>query len=122
VRTIYLNLTDSNGKDILSRHLNVSQVVTKDFPDLQLHSGLDVIAGLLYVSLSSGGKDFIAFLRKGQLCEVHWAGRQKEGGTSSLEPRTSFRISLPGIMKASNGEVSVARSGRKKWQGDVVLG
>lgn len=73
----------------------VSQAVTKDFPDLQLSTGLEIIAGLLYVPLSSGGRDFIAFLRKGQPREVHWAGKPFNTGTEakvSLEPRKSFRM------------------------------
>ncbi|KAF7981483.1 hypothetical protein HWV62_33533 [Athelia sp. TMB] len=73
--------------------IQVSQSVIKDFPDLELSTGLAVIAGLLYVPLSSGGKDFIAFLRKGQPKEVHWAGRpQNKGSDTSLEPRKSFKI------------------------------
>ena len=71
----------------------MSQSVIKDFPDLELSTGLAVIAGLLYVPLSSGGKDFIAFLRKGQPKEVHWAGRpETKGWNTSLEPRKSFKI------------------------------
>lgn len=69
--------------------------MVKDFPDLELSTGLEVIAGLLYVPLSSGGKDFIAFLRRGQPRDVHWAGRpQKQGvgARASLEPRKSFKI------------------------------
>ena len=61
---------------------------------LSSHIGLEVIAGLLYVPLSSGGKDFIAFLRKGQPRRVHWAGKPyKEGEdlSSKLEPRKSFK-------------------------------
>jgi len=86
--------------------------VVQDYPDLHLstgpsieaniayylskssHVGLEVIAGLLYVPLSSGGKDFIAFLRKGQPRQVHWAGKPyKEGEdlSSKLEPRKSFK-------------------------------
>ncbi|TFY72877.1 hypothetical protein EVG20_g157 [Dentipellis fragilis] len=75
--------------------IQVSQAVTKDFPDLQLSTGLEIIAGLLYVPLSSGGKDFIAFLRKGQPRSVHWAGKPfKEGGAekANLEPRRSFKV------------------------------
>ncbi|KAA1473801.1 hypothetical protein DENSPDRAFT_903583 [Dentipellis sp. KUC8613] len=75
--------------------IQVSQAVTKDFPDLQLSTGLEIIAGLLYVPLSSGGRDFIAFLRKGQPRSVHWAGKPfKEGGAekANLEPRRSFKI------------------------------
>jgi light-regulated signal transduction histidine kinase (bacteriophytochrome) len=67
--------------------------MTKDFPDLNLSSGLEVVAGLLYVPLTSGGKDFIAFLRKGQLRDVHWAGQPfKDAETSDLEPRKSFAV------------------------------
>jgi Phytochrome region len=69
--------------------------VVKDFPDLELSTGLEVIAGLLYVPLSSGGKDFIAFFRKGQPRHIHWAGRPQKQGVgdlASLEPRKSFKI------------------------------
>lgn len=75
--------------------IQVSQAVTKDFPDLNLSTGLEVIAGLLCVPLSSGGKDFIAFLRKGQPRDVHWAGKPYKAdniATASLEPRKSFKI------------------------------
>ncbi|KAF9807670.1 hypothetical protein IEO21_08128 [Rhodonia placenta] len=72
--------------------IQVSQAVTQDYPDLQLTTGLEVIAGLLYVPLSAGGRDFIAFLRKGQPKQVRWAGRPyKDGEQSVLEPRASFR-------------------------------
>lgn len=84
----YLRLKQFNS-------MQVSQAVTVDFPDLQLSTGLEVIAGLLYVPLSSGGKDFIAFLRKGQPREVHWAGKPYKQETAdrqpSLEPRVSFK-------------------------------
>jgi light-regulated signal transduction histidine kinase (bacteriophytochrome) len=73
--------------------MQVSQDITKDFPDINLHAGLNVIAGLLHVPLSVGGKDFIAFLRKGQLREIVWAGRPHKLDTSgSLEPRSSFKV------------------------------
>lgn len=59
------------------------------------YTGLEVIAGLLYVPLSDGGKDFIAFLRRGQKHDVHWAGKPyKDSETeqrSVLEPRKSFK-------------------------------
>ena len=76
--------------------LQVSQAVTVDYPDLKLTTGLEVIAGLLYVPLSAGGRDFIAFLRKGQPRQVKWAGRPYKtsdaGGLPSvLEPRASFK-------------------------------
>jgi light-regulated signal transduction histidine kinase (bacteriophytochrome) len=75
--------------------LQVSQAVTIDFPDLQLSTGLEVIAGLLLVPLSGEGHDFIVFLRKGQLKEVRWAGRPykaEAGSAAALEPRTSFKV------------------------------
>ncbi|TFY65059.1 hypothetical protein EVJ58_g2200, partial [Rhodofomes roseus] len=74
--------------------IQVSQAVTQDYPDLHLNTGLEVIAGLLYVPLSTGGRDFIAFLRKGQPREVRWAGRPYKDGESRsvLEPRASFRL------------------------------
>lgn len=73
--------------------LQVSQAVTVDYPDLKLTAGLEIIAGLLYVPLSVGGRDFIAFLRKGQPRQVNWAGRPYKMGESEnvLEPRASFK-------------------------------
>ncbi|KAF9220495.1 hypothetical protein BS17DRAFT_797672 [Gyrodon lividus] len=71
--------------------IQVSQAVISDYPDLRLSTGLAVIAGLLHVPLSSGGKDFIALLRKGQPRSVRWAGRLNKGKTGSLEPRKSFK-------------------------------
>ncbi|KAI0073479.1 hypothetical protein K474DRAFT_1603252 [Panus rudis PR-1116 ss-1] len=83
--------------------MQVSQQVTTDYPDLQLSRGLEVVAGLLYVPLSVGGRDFIAFLRKGQPRQVKWAGRPPTKaavgyGTgadiqskTTLEPRKSFK-------------------------------
>lgn len=53
------------------------------------------MSGLLYVPLSIGGRDFIAFLRKGQPRSVHWAGKPHKAGAEDntvLEPRTSFKI------------------------------
>lgn len=75
--------------------LQVSQAVTADFPDLQLSTGLEVIAGLLLVPLSGGGDDFIVFLRKGQQRQVRWAGKPYKGEAGSadaLEPRKSFKV------------------------------
>ncbi|KAF9651648.1 hypothetical protein BDM02DRAFT_3090893 [Thelephora ganbajun] len=75
--------------------LQVSQAVTADFPDLQLPTGLEVIAGLLLVPLSGGGRDFIVFLRKGQQKKVRWAGKPFKGdaeSTAALEPRKSFKV------------------------------
>jgi len=73
-----------------------SHDIRSDFPDLRYPPGFTVIAGLLFVPLSTGGNDFIAFFRKGQVREVKWAGNPyekflKEGTEGYLEPRKSFR-------------------------------
>lgn len=73
-----------------------TQDVSQDFPDLRYTPGFSVIAGLLYVPLSVGGRDFIVFFRKGQIREVKWAGNPYEkmikAGTSNfLQPRSSFK-------------------------------
>ncbi|KAF4605638.1 Light-sensor Protein kinase [Pleurotus pulmonarius] len=95
---------NQHGQDILIvaeylrltqfEEIRASQSVHSDFPDLNLSTGLEVIAGLLYVPLSTSGHDFIAFLRKGQLRSVRWAGRPrtKDDPTPTLEPRSSFKI------------------------------
>ena len=73
----------------------MSQDVAADFPDMVLPKGLEVIAGLLVVPLSSSGIDFITFLRKAQTRHVNWAGKPfKTGqeGQAMLEPRKSFKI------------------------------
>ncbi|KIY71736.1 hypothetical protein CYLTODRAFT_450579 [Cylindrobasidium torrendii FP15055 ss-10] len=71
--------------------IQASQCVTTDYTDLNMTS-LSVVAGALYVPLSSGGKDFIVFLRKGQPKRVHWAGRPTKGSDPVLEPRKSFKV------------------------------
>lgn len=73
-----------------------SQDFREDFPDLRYPPGFDVIAGLLLVPLSVGGRDFIVFFRKGQIREIKWAGNPyekfvKEGTEGYLEPRKSFK-------------------------------
>jgi light-regulated signal transduction histidine kinase (bacteriophytochrome) len=55
-----------------------SQDIATDFLDLRYEPGWKFIAGVLYVPLSSGGSDFIAFFRKGVLQEVKWAGNPYE--------------------------------------------
>lgn len=74
-----------------------SQDIAEDFPDLKYQPGFSVIAGMLYVPLSVGGQDFIAFFRRGQVKEVKWAGNPyekviKEGTSDYLVPRTSFQV------------------------------
>lgn len=75
--------------------MQISNNITEDFPELGARKNtLDTISGLLYVPLSAKGNDFIAFLRKGQLREIHWAGRPYKEGTeakATLEPRQSFK-------------------------------
>ncbi|KAJ7578685.1 hypothetical protein C8J56DRAFT_968782 [Mycena floridula] len=75
--------------------IQASQAITQDYPDLNISTGLEVISGVLYVPLSSGGQDFIAFLRKGQPRSVKWAGKPHKPGAGQnalLEPRKSFKI------------------------------
>jgi signal transduction histidine kinase len=74
--------------------MQISHNISEDFPELRSPKALDVISGLLYVPLSARGNDFIAFLRKGQLREVHWAGKPYKDGKeqgAALEPRQSFK-------------------------------
>ncbi|KAJ5170049.1 CheY-like superfamily [Penicillium coprophilum] len=73
-----------------------SHDIAKDFPDLHYAPGLKAISGLLYVPLSTGGSDFIAFFRRGHLTEIKWAGNpyeiEKRKQTAGyLEPRESFK-------------------------------
>lgn len=60
-----------------------------------LSQGFEIIAGLLHVPLSSGGKDFVALLRKGQPRHVRWAGKPypdvSTDRQATLEPRKSFK-------------------------------
>lgn len=76
--------------------VHTSQDIAMDFPDLRYSPGLKFLAGVLYVPLSNGGNDFIAFFRRGVLQEVKWAGNPyekfvKEGTEGYLEPRKSFK-------------------------------
>ncbi len=73
-----------------------SQDIATDFPDLRYGPGWKFLAGVLFVPLSTGGNDFIAFFRRGVLQEVKWAGNPyekfvKEGTEGYLEPRKSFK-------------------------------
>jgi light-regulated signal transduction histidine kinase (bacteriophytochrome) len=78
-----------------NRQMQISSHIAEDFPDLVSSRNLQIISGLLYVPLSTGGQDFIAFLRKGQSREVHWAGKPYKDGKekgANLEPRQSFKV------------------------------
>ena len=73
-----------------------SHDIAMEMPDLRYGPGLKFLAGVLYVPLSTGGNDFIAFFRRGVLQEVKWAGNPyekfvKEGTEGYLEPRKSFK-------------------------------
>ncbi|EJD54682.1 hypothetical protein AURDEDRAFT_79671 [Auricularia subglabra TFB-10046 SS5] len=74
-------------------HMFATKCLGKDYPDLYLPSGPDVIAGMLYVPLTPDGRNFIAFLRKTHVQYLHWAGppakKQNESGMA-LNPRDSF--------------------------------
>lgn len=77
--------------------VTTSQDINLDFPDLNYPPGFQVVAGMLLVPLSTGGHDFIAFFRRGQLREVKWAGNPYEkvirtGTNAYLEPRKSFKV------------------------------
>ncbi|KAK7049021.1 hypothetical protein R3P38DRAFT_3620537 [Favolaschia claudopus] len=85
-----------NAEELLGlppRYLFSLECFTDTLPESQAQcAGLDVIAGMLYVPVSSEGKDFICFLRKGQPRHVHWAGNPhtKTQTETLLEPRMSF--------------------------------
>ncbi|EXJ91402.1 hypothetical protein A1O1_04514 [Capronia coronata CBS 617.96] len=73
-----------------------SHDIVNDFPDLRYEPGWKFLAGVLFVPLSNGGNDFIAFFRRGVRQEVKWAGNPyekfvKEGTEGYLEPRKSFK-------------------------------
>ncbi|KAJ6191504.1 CheY-like superfamily [Penicillium mononematosum] len=75
---------NNNSQEVLAlleffriRHLGsvlASRDIVKDFHDFHYSQGLKVISGLLYVPVSTGRSDFIAFFRRGQLTEIKWAG------------------------------------------------
>ncbi|KAJ7175413.1 phytochrome-like protein [Mycena filopes] len=74
--------------------IQVSQAINKDFEELADLAGSGVLAGMLYVPLSTEGKDFICVFRKEQLQHVHWAGnpKLKARPDAVLEPRKSFAV------------------------------
>lgn len=76
--------------------ITMSDHMVADFPDEDFLASLEILAGLLVVPLSKDQSDFIIFLRKGQVKEVHWAGNPhkkdiRPGSTSYLQPRSSFK-------------------------------
>lgn len=71
--------------------------IKQDFPDIEYPPGFGLVSGMLTVPLSSEGKDFIVFFRKGVVAEVQWAGnpyanKTQGDGYRPLEPRQSFKI------------------------------
>ncbi|KAE8453730.1 hypothetical protein EG329_009241 [Mollisiaceae sp. DMI_Dod_QoI] len=75
--------------------VTASQNINADFPQIKYPPGINVLAGLLILPLSLGGKDFLVFFRKGQLREIRWAGNPhkkiQRADSQYLEPRTSFK-------------------------------
>lgn len=74
-----------------------SNDIKQDFPDIEYPPGFGLISGMLSVPLSSEGKDFIVFFRRGVVSEVQWAGNPYANKTEGsdyrpLEPRRSFKI------------------------------
>lgn len=68
-----------------------------EFPDLRLSTGMELVAGFLHVPLSKTGDDFILLLCRGQLQDVHWAGKPNKTDNGSqdeagLHPRKSFKV------------------------------
>ncbi|KAJ5734587.1 hypothetical protein N7533_012990 [Penicillium manginii] len=72
-----------------------SHDIQHDFPEFRYPPGLRTTAGILYISLCMSGRDFLVFLRKGQLVDIEWGGtpdgsEKWDRAASSLEPRSSF--------------------------------
>ncbi|CEJ54854.1 hypothetical protein PMG11_01143 [Penicillium brasilianum] len=72
-----------------------SHNITNDFHGLRYPPGLNTISGILYMPLSTNGRDFIVFFRKGQQEEITWGGNpypttNRKETAVNLEPRTSF--------------------------------
>lgn len=81
-----------------SRHFTeifATHNILKDLPKLKDPPGINSIAGILVIPLSTSGNDFLVFFRRGQLREVRWAGNPyekiKRTDSQYLEPRSSFR-------------------------------
>jgi light-regulated signal transduction histidine kinase (bacteriophytochrome) len=77
--------------------ITMSDHMIADFPSEETLASLEILAGMLVVPLSKDRSDFIVFIRKGQVKDVHWAGNPNEKGIksgheSNLEPRSSFKI------------------------------
>lgn len=75
------------------------QHITGEHPDLKYPPGFQTLGGFLLVPLSGQGADFIVFLRRWQLKQVHWAGNpyEKQEITGHLMPRKSFRLWVENI-------------------------
>ncbi|KAJ5925336.1 CheY-like superfamily [Penicillium verhagenii] len=101
---IFGNTNDTDSHEILAlvgflriRRLSsvlASHNIIQDFPDLRYPPGLKAISGFLYMPLSTDGRDYLVFFRKGQLLEIKWGGdphsNKSKENTRYLEPRTSF--------------------------------
>lgn len=76
--------------------ITMSENIAADFPQAGFLASTEVLAGMLVVPLSKDRSDFIVFLRRGQVKDLHWAGNPNEkdnqpGLESHLEPRSSFK-------------------------------
>ncbi|KAK4046722.1 hypothetical protein OIO90_006453 [Microbotryomycetes sp. JL221] len=73
--------------------LEATQDIRKDWKELEFTATFETVAGALVIPLSTEGKDFIVFFRKGQEQEVRWAGNpySKAEDLKPLEPRKSFK-------------------------------
>lgn len=75
------------------KSVTTCQHIAEDFPDLKYPPGFQVLGGFLLVPLSGEGNDFIVFLRKWQLKQIHWAGNPFDKEVAgSLMPRKSFNL------------------------------
>jgi len=76
------------------RSVVACQHITGDFPDLKYPPGFQTLGGFLLVPLCGDGADFIVFMKKWQLKQVHWAGNpyEKQEITGHLMPRKSFKL------------------------------
>ncbi|KAF7878833.1 hypothetical protein EAF04_000036 [Stromatinia cepivora] len=87
---ILAHLQSRHFTEIFSTHN-----IVKDLPKLKDPPGINSVAGILVIPLSTGGNDFLVFFRRGQLREVRWAGNPyekiKRTDSQYLEPRSSFR-------------------------------
>jgi light-regulated signal transduction histidine kinase (bacteriophytochrome) len=74
------------------RALQVSRNISTDFPDLDLPSSS--LAGLLYIPLTEGARDFLAFVRRESVSCVRWATFAPTGGSCGGRPQLVVRTEV----------------------------